>query len=197
MLRTAIPSGETRGVADRLGAGRECRLPKLALRRKTGELEQPAPHEASLADEFEQGVLREHRPALALPALEHFVEHRRGHSDDDQARDEAREERVTRPEPVSGEVPRDRPEKDEQTEAADDPRRAHVRPKRIGAARTDSVTSHLLPSILRAAQARPGCCGPPAAQAPPSFCSSSRASASSSALHACIHARHVFSEAAQ
>src|SRR5205085_8487759 len=70
--------------------------------------------------------------------------------DDDQARDDAREERVTRPEPVVGEVPGDRPGKDEQTEAANDPRSAHVPPKRVGAARTDSVTSHLLPSILRA-----------------------------------------------
>src|SRR5207245_8176615 len=97
-----------------------------------------------------------HGPARALPALQQLVEHRRGQRDDDQAADEAREERVTRPEPVVGEVPSDRPEKDEDTEAADDPRRAHVRPKRIGAARADSVTSHLSPSILRPAPARAG-----------------------------------------
>jgi hypothetical protein len=90
--------------------------------------------------------------ALALSTLEHFVEHSRGHRDNDQARDQGREKRVAEPEPVVGEVPDDRPGKDEHTEAADDPRRAHVCPKRIGAARTDSATSHLPPSILRHAE---------------------------------------------
>ena len=47
---------------------------------------------------------------------------------------------------VVGEVPHDRPGKDEHTEAADDPCRAQVRPTRVGAARTDSATSHLPPS---------------------------------------------------
>src|SRR5207248_9710977 len=42
---------------------------------------------------------------------------------------------------------------DEHTEAADDPRRAHVRPKRVAATGTDGLTSHLLPSILRRSSA--------------------------------------------
>ena len=105
--------GETWRIAHRLGAGRERPVVELAVRNETGELEQTGPHEASRADKVEQRVLREHGPALALPALEHLVEHRRGHRDDDQARDEAREERVTRPEAVVRDVPGDRPEKDE------------------------------------------------------------------------------------
>src|SRR5690349_22326843 len=50
------------------------------------ELEQTGPHESSRADQVEQRILREHRPALPLSTLEHFVEHGRGHRDDDQAR---------------------------------------------------------------------------------------------------------------
>jgi len=42
----------------------------------------------------------------AMAALEHLVQHRCGDGDHNQARDHAREERVTRPEAVPGEVPR-------------------------------------------------------------------------------------------
>jgi len=42
----------------------------------------------------EECVLRELGPALALATLEYLVDHRGGHRDDDQARDEAREQRV-------------------------------------------------------------------------------------------------------
>src|SRR6185312_9519217 len=125
---------------------------ELSVWNETGELEQTGPHESSRLDQVEQRILGEHRPTLPLSTLEHFVEHRRGHRDNDQARDEGREKRVAEPEPVVGEVPDDRPGKDEHAEAADDPRRAHVGPKRIGAARTDSATSHLPPSILRHAE---------------------------------------------
>src|SRR4029077_1970228 len=83
---------------------------------------------------------REHGPALSLSTLDHFVEYRYGHRDNDKACDEAREERVAHPELVADDVPDDRPGKDEHTEAADDPRRAHVRPKRVGAARTESIS---------------------------------------------------------
>ena len=53
--------------------------------------------------------------------FEHFVEHRCGHRDNDQARDEAREKRVAYPELVVGEVPHERAGKHEHTEATDDP----------------------------------------------------------------------------
>jgi hypothetical protein len=52
-------------------------VPELPFWNQTCELEQTAPHQASRADEVKQCVLREHRPALALPALEHFVAQRR------------------------------------------------------------------------------------------------------------------------
>jgi hypothetical protein len=60
--------GEMLRVAHR-GAGRQRRVPELAIRNETREFEQTAPHQASRADEVEQRVLREQRPALALPAL--------------------------------------------------------------------------------------------------------------------------------
>src|SRR5256885_6293104 len=140
--------GETRRIEHCFGAGCERLVCELSVRSEASELEQTGPHESSRADQVEQRILREHGPALSLSTLEHFVEHRRGHRDNDQTRDEAREKRVARPEPVVEKVPHDRPGKDEHTEAADDPCRAHVRPKRVGAARTDSATSHLPPSIL-------------------------------------------------
>jgi hypothetical protein len=84
----------------------------------------------------------EHGPTLSLPSLEQFVEHRRGHGDHDRARDEVREEGVSTPEAVIGEVPSDRPDEDEQHEAGDDPRGAQVGPTRVGAAWTDTATSH-------------------------------------------------------
>jgi hypothetical protein len=142
---------ETRRVAHRLGPSCERPTPELAVRRETRELEQSAPHQPSRAHQVEECVLREHRPTLSLPPFEHVVEHRRGHRDHDRARDKAREERMTRPEPVGGEVPGDCPEQDKQAEDGDNPRRAHVRPRRLGAARTDTATSHLPPSILRRA----------------------------------------------
>ena len=66
----AYRRGETRRVVHRLGCVRERFLSELAVGNETGELEQTAPHEASSADEVEQCVLRDHGPALALPALE-------------------------------------------------------------------------------------------------------------------------------
>src|SRR5262249_36668517 len=141
--------GETRRIEHGLGGGCERAVPELLVRNETGELEQARPHEASRADQVEQCVLREYGPALALPTLEHFVEPRHGHRNDDHARDQGREKRVAKPEFIVDEIPGDRPGKDDHTEDADDPRRAHVRPKRVGAARTNSATSHLLPSILR------------------------------------------------
>ena len=140
--------GETRRIEYCLGAGLEQSVLELFLRDETGELEQTGPHEASRSDEVEQCVLREHGPALALATLEHLVDHRGGHRDDDQARDEAREQRVAQPEFVVHEVPGDRSGEEEHADAGDDPRRAHVCPKRVGAAGTNSLTSHLLPRIL-------------------------------------------------
>jgi hypothetical protein len=84
-------------------------------------------------------ILREHGPTLTMTALEHLVENGRGNRYDDEARDDGREECVTRPESVVGEIPCDRAGKDEHTEEADDARRTHVCPRRVGAARTDSA----------------------------------------------------------
>src|SRR5690349_3130288 len=94
---------------------------ELFVWNETGELEQTGPHESSRLDRVEQRVLGEHGPALALSTLEHFVEHSRGHRDNDQTRDQAREKRVPRPEPVVSEVPHDRTGQEEHTEATDDP----------------------------------------------------------------------------
>src|SRR2546429_2895430 len=141
--------GETWRIEHDLGPGCERPIIEVPVRNETSELEQTGPHQSSRADQVEQRILREHRPALSLSTLEDFVEHRRGHRDDYQARDEGREKRVAQPERVVGEVPHDRPGKDDHTQAADDPCRAQVRPRRVGAARTDSATSHLPPSILR------------------------------------------------
>jgi hypothetical protein len=117
--------------------GSERLAAEVTVRNETGKLEQAAPHEPSHANEVEQRVLREHGPALALPAFQHLVENRRGQGYDDQARDEAREERVMQPELVVGEVPHDRTAKDEHTEGADDPRRARVLLSRVAAAWPD------------------------------------------------------------
>jgi hypothetical protein len=75
----------------------------------------------------------------SLPALEHLVENGRGNRYDDEARDETRQECVTRPESVVGEIPCDLAREDEHTEEADDGRRTHVCPRRVGAARTGGV----------------------------------------------------------
>ena len=91
-------------------------------------------------DEPLNSVLRE-RTDQPLSTLEHLVEHRRGHRDYDQARHEVVKSVRTHPEPVVGEVLHDAPQGREHTEAADGPCRAHVRPKRVGAARTVSATA--------------------------------------------------------
>jgi hypothetical protein len=75
--------GETRRIEHCLGAGCEPPVLELSVRNKTSELEQTSPHESSRADQVEQRILREHGPALSLSTLEHFVEHRRGHRDNE------------------------------------------------------------------------------------------------------------------
>src|SRR5262249_58914484 len=47
------PRRETRRVPHRLGAGCERPAPELVVRWETGELQQPAPHQAGRADEVE------------------------------------------------------------------------------------------------------------------------------------------------
>src|SRR5579859_368423 len=112
--------GETPRVAHCLGTGRERPVVELAVGNETRELEQAAPYVASGAHEVKQRVLREHRPPLALPALEYLVENRSGHRYDDDARNDAREQRVSQPERVVGEIPHDRTGKDEHTDESDD-----------------------------------------------------------------------------
>ena len=133
---------ETRRVAHRLGTGRKRPVVELAIRDETRDLDQTAPYVASGAHQVEERILREHGPTLTLPALERLVENRGRHPYDDEARDEAREECVTRPESVVRKIPRDRAAKDEDTQEAEDACRTHVRPRRIGAARTGCVRSH-------------------------------------------------------
>jgi len=119
----------------RIRAGLQKLYAAIPVGHQLCDLKQTAPDQSSRADEFEQCVLCDYRPTLALASFTHFVQQCESHRHDDPASDKVGQKRMIRPERVVQEVPYDRAEEEQQAETTENPRRDRTSPKRVCTAR--------------------------------------------------------------